>query len=347
MKKITMEDIAAQAGVSKATVSYVLNNKPGSFGISEKTAKRVLDAAQRLRYRPDQAAVALSELKNAAVQLLLLSPWLYAQHSDFMAQCNAALRQMREEHRLSLTSEPYDNGGLQKVLRPSRCEKYDAILVVGTSEADDRFLARSRGRYPNVILLNRRVEGYLSVSGNDDEITCRLASRIAGTGRYQSYWIVADSLSRCARLRMDGFARGLASQGIEARRYLMDKGCTLEEHLLRLLDRLLEDEGGSAALFSQYYPASRLLMEAQKAGIDVPKTVGIAGYDQNQLLQHYLPKQLTTVEPRIGEMTRAAVELAMEIKEGKELGSPLRPQILPAQIVEGETIYLTEREVTE
>ena len=63
--KITMDDVARESGVSKATVSYVLNNRQSTFGISAKTAAKVLDTVKRLNYKVDQAAVLLSERQES------------------------------------------------------------------------------------------------------------------------------------------------------------------------------------------------------------------------------------------------------------------------------------------
>ena len=62
--KVTRTDVAKLAGVSTATVSYVLN---GSRSMSEKTRKLVLDAVEQLNYKPDM--IARSMTKNETRQL--------------------------------------------------------------------------------------------------------------------------------------------------------------------------------------------------------------------------------------------------------------------------------------
>ena len=65
--KVTRADVAKLAGVSTATVSYVLN---GSRPMSEKTTKLVLDAVEQLNYKPDM--IARSMTKNETKQLSLM-----------------------------------------------------------------------------------------------------------------------------------------------------------------------------------------------------------------------------------------------------------------------------------
>ena len=61
--KPTIKDVAKKAGVSTATVSYVLNNNPDEV-ISEKAKKRVWDAAKQLNYHPAAAAVGLARQRS-------------------------------------------------------------------------------------------------------------------------------------------------------------------------------------------------------------------------------------------------------------------------------------------
>ena len=65
---ITLKDVARRAGVSTATVSYVLNNS--SKKVSEKVAQRVRDAARELDYRPNMAARTLRLNKNNIIGII-------------------------------------------------------------------------------------------------------------------------------------------------------------------------------------------------------------------------------------------------------------------------------------
>ncbi|MCO1660833.1 LacI family DNA-binding transcriptional regulator [Pseudonocardia humida] len=72
-RRITSADVAREAGVSRATVSYVLNDKPGQ-AIPDATRRRVRDAAARLGYAPSATATALRRGRSDVV-LGLLPDW--------------------------------------------------------------------------------------------------------------------------------------------------------------------------------------------------------------------------------------------------------------------------------
>lgn len=333
--KTTLEDIARVSGVSKATVSYVLNNKRSTLGLSAQTIARVLQVSKDLKYRPDLVAVALSEQKNVPLSLLILSPWLHTQFSDFMAQVSHVLETTALEMRLKPTYELYHAGTLNKVLRPARCAKFDAVIVIGSSDADDAFLRRNREKFSNIILLNREVEGYPCSAGNDYEASFELARRITSAAYYQRYVILhSEKISTCEQKRIDGFCAALKRAGEMDVRIHQGVAADSVDTQCRTL---FEQHYCEKTLFfiPQYYPAARFLRLLCRRGIAVPQAVGIAAYDGHSLLTDFLSPSLTTMDPGIAAMTRGALQLANAVKEGK----PLFGKITAAAFVPGESAY--------
>ncbi|MGZ9223895.1 MAG: LacI family DNA-binding transcriptional regulator, partial [Anaerolineales bacterium] len=69
-KRVTSQDVADLAGVSRTTVSFVLNNVKG-MNISSETRRKVLEAAERLSYTPDASAQALASRRTKAIGLVM------------------------------------------------------------------------------------------------------------------------------------------------------------------------------------------------------------------------------------------------------------------------------------
>jgi DNA-binding LacI/PurR family transcriptional regulator len=89
-RRVTAADVAHAAGVSRATVGFVLNRTPGQT-ISESTRTRVLDAAVRLGYRPNGAAQALASGRSRII-LLVLPDWpIEYRFRDFLDEASLAL----------------------------------------------------------------------------------------------------------------------------------------------------------------------------------------------------------------------------------------------------------------
>ncbi len=315
--KMTMEDVARTSGVSKATVSYVLNQKSSSLGLSSQTIMKVLDASRKLNYRPDLVAVALSKQKSVPLSVLILSPWLHSQFSDFMAQVSRTLERMSRETRMKLAYELYREGELSKILKPARCAKCDAVLVLGSTREDNAFLKKNCGLFKNVVLLNRLVDGYPCSCSNDAESCMEMARRISGRGYYRKYVVVCGAVPTvCEEKRVAGFLGGLKKSDTDISLVKMDSSLTPEKQVMELSERF---GGEERVLFflPQYHPAALLLRLLQKYGVSVPEKAGIVCYDRHSLLSDFISPELTTIDPDIDSMTRHAMHLAAEIKSGK------------------------------
>ncbi|PAK28031.1 hypothetical protein CJD44_00880 [Streptomyces sp. alain-838] len=99
VKRPTSADVAREAGVSRTTVSYVLNNRPGQT-IPEETRQRVLQAAERLHYRPHASARALAAGRTDVVLLSIPDLPMGASLSRYVEELAAALA----DHGLTLVT---------------------------------------------------------------------------------------------------------------------------------------------------------------------------------------------------------------------------------------------------
>ncbi len=326
-KRITMDDVAEVSGISKTTVSYVLNGKNANFHISEATVRKVAETALSLGYYPEKAEAALLRLVSQALSILVLTPWLYAQHSDFMAQLHRAFQQAEAQEPVEFVYMQYHAGSIGKALRPMVFARYDAVFVAGSNDADHAYLTRNAKNLSKVILLNRRAEGILSVSGNDLEASRRLASRVLESGAYRNLIAVTDHDSWCSRFRLEGFRKAVSDGGRELTVLEFSAG-TVEDTLRRAAEAAGEQD---AVLFTQYYPAALFLTKYGSAR-------GVAAYDTDGLLEGFLPKALTTIDPGLADMAGHAVSLAKQLKQGR---SP-RSVVVEAKILPGETAALAE-----
>lgn len=325
-RKITMEDVAEQSGISKTTVSYVLSGKPANFHISEATVRRVAETALRLGYQTQRAEAALTALETGRLSVLVLTPWLYAQHSDFMVQLHRAFRDAQRQEPAEFVYMQYNTGEIGRVLRPMVFARYDAVFLIGTSEEDNAYLERNRKNLGKVILLNRRAEGILSVSGNDREASRSLAEQLCAAGNSGPFAVVTDRDSWCSRYRCEGFLAGLSPYGAEVFSLAPED----PEQVFDALDAMLGEKG--TVFFTQYFPAALYLkLREGKTGAR-----SIACYDEDGLISRFLPRQLTAVDPRHGEMAREAVRLAHALQEGR----PTESVIVEARLIRGETAGL-------
>ncbi|MEV4171230.1 LacI family DNA-binding transcriptional regulator [Nonomuraea sp. NPDC049709] len=128
VKRITSSDVARAAGVSRATVSFVLNDKPG-MRITEENRRRVLEAARDLDYRPHASARSLAAGRSDVVLLAIPDLPIGAGISRFVEELATALA----AHGLTLVTHLAAAHGRPL---PDVCAAVDASVVVGFSSFD-------------------------------------------------------------------------------------------------------------------------------------------------------------------------------------------------------------------
>ncbi|MBE6651138.1 MAG: LacI family transcriptional regulator [Ruminococcaceae bacterium] len=329
-KKTTIEDIAKICGVSKATVSYVLNGKKSAMKMSKDTVKEIIEVCQRLGYRPDKTAQALSAMRKIPLNLIILTPWLYSQYSDFMAQINSAFESISREKEIKFSYAYYERGSLSKHMKPEKYKKYDAVIIAGTSVDDDAYLERNSAYFDNIIMLNRCVKGVYSVYGNDREATFDLASRVKAKGHYDSFVIVGENTDSFCRVERyaalkEAFPDAVISEF---------EGNIDSENAKKLFEE--HKKGKTCFAFTLFSPASLFLTHLLRQGVKIPLDCGIICFDIHTLLSDYLPLTLSTVDPKLSDMVQAAYGIALSLKEGAVPES----KCIHAEIIEGETAKL-------
>ncbi|MET7899377.1 LacI family DNA-binding transcriptional regulator [Streptomyces mirabilis] len=129
VKRSTSADVAQAAGVSRTTVSYVLNNRPGQ-AIPEETRRRVLDAAARLQYRPHASARALAAGRSDIVLLSIPDLPIGPSISRFVEELTVSLA----EHGLTLVTHLMAARGRSL---PDVCATVGASAVLGFEGFDE------------------------------------------------------------------------------------------------------------------------------------------------------------------------------------------------------------------
>ena len=132
MKKATMKDIASQANVSVATVSYVLNNAENQ-SIPAETKERVLQIAKKLNYVPNLAARSLVKQKTGLIGILINRSahegvWRRAQHAEFIFELEQLLT--KQGYHVVLSSIDVEKPNLEIIAE----RKLDGVFLIDVRE---------------------------------------------------------------------------------------------------------------------------------------------------------------------------------------------------------------------
>lgn len=177
MAQLRIRDIAEQAGVSPATVSRYLNNRPGQM--TEATRARIAEVIERTGYRPRSAARNLRSARSGLVGVVMAD--VSNPYSSAMLECisdRAAERGYSIMTAFSGGRAESEASALERLIDGG----VDG-LIVNTCGGNDGAVAAASGRVPTV-LLDRPAEGVALdvVTSNNSELMARLVAELTGAG---------------------------------------------------------------------------------------------------------------------------------------------------------------------
>jgi len=307
--RVTINDVAAESGVSRATVSLVLR---GSAKIPDSTAQRVRAAMNRLGYVYNRQAANLRTRQTKTIGLVLTGvrdPWF--------ADLTMAVEEGTHDAGCTLlTGYSRDRRDRQDALLSTMIEqRVDGIVVLPTSETSAADLALSLGRssVPHV-LIDRRVEGYESdrVRVNHWAAGKELAGHLADIGVRSTAFLGGPPRCPVRAERHGGLASGAAAHGIDLSPE-HSIATDAERHGGTVAaNRLLELRGLPDAIVAYSdVVALGVLGALRHRGIEAGRGIAVAGFDDidEAALQ---PTPLTTTSTFPTRLGQEAVRLLFE-----------------------------------
>ena len=298
-----MRDVARQAGVSVATVSRVLN---ASGPVGESTRRRILKTAGDLRYVPNGTARSLTTSTTETIGVLL--PNLYGEfYSEVIRGIEGAVRARRYHTLLSSVHDGPDE--LVSALR-TLVGRVDGLVVMSPDIEADVLRANLPADLP-VVLLGSALTGHAAVTIDNEEGAAAMVRHLAGLGHRRIALIGGAVVNTDAQARLTGYRRAVAEGGLDADPALVVGGDFTEQSghaaaavLLALADR------PTAVFAANDSMAIGALRAIREAGLDVPRDLALAGFDDIPVAQYVTPA-LTSVHVPIHEMGARAVEAVL------------------------------------
>jgi DNA-binding LacI/PurR family transcriptional regulator len=307
----TIKDVAREAGVSIATVSYVLNNKTDA--VSEDTRQHVWDAVARIGYTPNVTA---RNLRSSQSRLIG-----YAWHEVPQEQVNPVLdrftyflaRHAEEAgyHILTFTYPPEDPLPVYDDL--IRSGRVDAFVISGTNLEDERIQFLLEKNVPFVSFGRSNPDWDFSWVDIDGAAGTRAAmDYLASLGHQRIAFAGWDEQSSLAGThRLAGYIEGLNAAGLPLRQEYVYRGVQSEQSGCDALTYFLSlpsDEQPTAILAVSDLVAVGVKNEAERRGIEIGRDLSLIGFDDAPMTQ-YLRPPLTTIRQNVPEI--AGIIIAM------------------------------------
>lgn len=333
MNQPTQTDVAQRAGVSRATVSYVINGlTDGKIPISDETRKRVLDAIEELGYEPDARARALSSGKTNTIALII--PDLRNPHfSEFATGVEEAARAADYHFLLSSTTLISDEYAVD-VFKDLVRRRFDGLILAShfilESKEARAILARIHKRGLPIVEF-ADINNVDTVSADYSDVTKEVISYLVSLGHRRIGFVYGVGDYQLGLDRLQPYQASLNAAGIAADPdLLVHCGPTIEEGYQGALKLLQLTPRPTAIIAINDLLAIGTMRAAGDLNMRIPDDLSVVGYDDIPMANYLLPR-LTTVTKDAFAAGKMAFEMLMARMENPNL--PRQFNKLPAKFI--------------
>lgn len=330
--RVTINDIARLSGVSKKTVSRIINKSPL---VSEDTRARVEAIILETGFEPDPQARALAFRKSFLIGLAYDNP-----SPQYVVNMQRGILDALIATDFQLVLQPVDRTepGYRDIIKKfvERHRPAGIIMPPSVSEDDELAAILDQMNCDYVRIASVEIdEPSRLIRTQDAEGAAQAARHLAQLGHKRIAHIHGPRSFRSAHERLFGFRSGLAEFGLE-----LGEGMTLEAGYtfdtgVQAADNLLSKPNRPTAIFAgNDEMAIGIYTSARKAGLSVPDDLSIVGFDDTPMASRIWP-QLTTVRLPIREMGQQAAIRLLEQLSGKS--AKVTRQFMPEIVVRQST----------
>ncbi|EJL6952383.1 LacI family DNA-binding transcriptional regulator [Vibrio cholerae] len=309
----TINDVCKLAGVSKATVSRVLNE---TGQVKAQTREAVLAAMQQLGYQPNSLAQALATNTTNSIGLVL--PHFESSYFGsilFEAEQGA----QKAGKKLLVVNSKNSEQGEKEAVATLAAQRCDAILLYSRHLNEVQLLELQQQHPSPLVILNRRLHHpQLRSFGLDQTQIAQLAMQhLLNLGHRHIACITSPLVSETGKIRYQVYQQALHEQGIELSSSLVIEGDNTLLGGYQAMQQLLQQGISMTAVFACNDDMALGAMRAMhEHGIHVPKQISLIGIDNEPAAAFAIPS-LSSVSLPIGELTQQAISLAVEIANKK------------------------------
>jgi len=326
--KITINEIARQAGVSKATVSRVLND---SKPVSEDIRKRVLEVIESNNFKPSSVARSLSMRKSHLIGIIIpdLSNPVF---SRIIAGIESYIRNL--DYSLLITATDFDIDMKIQHIQILKDKGVDGLILVTDHGNDAFFQAMIDFKKPIIMIGSDSAADSIPVVKIDNYKAASEATQYLVDLGHKHIGMIRGPLDdpQSGLERFHGYRDTLKKAGLYDENLVVEGWYSFDDGF-EGMEQLLSTKREMSAVFCACdLMAVGAMKCAHEKGIDVPKQLSVMGFDDVDIARMYSPS-LSTVRQPFEEKGRLSIMTLVKMIEGKDENLSFQSEILPHQII--------------
>ncbi|GGF78719.1 LacI family transcriptional regulator [Paenibacillus albidus] len=334
MKKLTIEDVAQKAGVSKSTVSQFLNKR--FKYMSEATKNRIAEVIEELNYQPNGLARSLKQNRTHMVGIIVAN----IDYSLSIACIRAIENELQRNGIQVMICNADENAEKEsKYIETLIARQVDGLIVFPTGNDPALYTRLIEANYP-LVFMDRLVDGVTTQSlllDNEMAVKLGIAEFVrSGHERIALLSLPLGSHGVTPRKeRMSGYKKAIEEAGLTLHEEYISS--VRREELAAEVDRLLGlPQPPTALLASNDIALAEILKAANRKGIVIPEELSVIGIDDAEFAHIYNPV-ITTIRQPAYEMGMQAAKIMLSCIEDEGPSVPITYRF-PPTLQQGQSV---------
>ena len=334
--RVTISKIARESGVSKATVSRVLNNRPG---VLPETRSRVMAVIEKYQFQPNIHACSISKHHCRCIGLVFTMDIDYIYRNPFYTEIQRVILKVAKAHGYEVLVICCEDLELREAVDAAMEKRVDGLIIVTPRQGQgasiqnmlDRgipvvCLGRMREDVPCFQVCTNNYEGAVIAMRHLGDLGHRRVGYINGPHylfssgeRYRAYW---DCMSKWK----SAITAGLVQEGNNS----IESGYTAAKAIFDAVPDV------TAFFVASDLMAIGVLNAIKDMGKTIPGDISVVGFDNVPISKQFTPA-LTTIDQHISKKAESGTELLLSLIEGKPVPEAHNIEVPPTLVVRGST----------
>lgn len=328
--KITIEDIAREAKVSKMTVSRVLN---GKNYVAKETVEKVKNVIRKLDYQPNLIARSLSQKKTMILGVVIpRADKIFL--DDYIAQVLSGITSvaLKNDYKILMIAYNKFQNETMDYLSIAKSKLIDGMILLKSKKSDYHINVLAESGFPFILVNQKRNSNGINYVDSENIAGAKKAVQyLYNKGHRKIAFVVGNTDETNANDRLNGYKKTLKELNLPFRKEFIIYGKFEKEIAYKETDKLLKLKDPPTAIFcSDDYMAIGVINKIKESGLKVPQDIAIIGFD-NIEIGKYMKPALTTIKQPMYEIGKLTTSILLDLISGK-VKTPVK-KLLKTEIV--------------
>ncbi|TCC88624.1 LacI family transcriptional regulator [Pedobacter frigiditerrae] len=300
-RKITIKDISEHCGVSKTTVSFILNDRAKENRISEAVITKVLKYIEETGYKPSQLATSFRTGVTKTIGLMVENI-----SDTFFSLVAAGIEKLayKAGYKIIYSSHFNNPAKAKDILQMYIDQHIDGFIITPTEKLEEDIKNLVDEKVP-FVLFDRYYEGINTncVVINNFDATNEATNHFITNGYDNIAFVTINSIQNQMKERLNGYHKAISDAGKNACVLKIDFNKPSEDNIDKIKKFLISNDHIDGILFATNYLALRGLAAISQLHKTIPSDYGVIAFDDHEIFELNLPS-ITAVKQPIQEMSK-------------------------------------------